>query len=66
MDKVNSCIEKLNLEKPKSEKYFTKKENLIEKCILRLPKHIDTFIDDIKKMVMIIFLKYNSYIMLYH
>ena len=49
MDKVYSCIEKLNLDKPKNEKFFTKKENLIEKQILRLPKHIDDLIIEIKK-----------------
>jgi len=52
MDKVFNCIEKLGLRQPKSDTKWLSRENNIkrmDKIGLRIPKHIDTLIDKIKK-----------------
>ncbi len=49
MDKVNSIIDILKLPAPKGEKWSTRNAKRIEKVSLRIPKHIDTFIEKIKK-----------------
>lgn len=51
MDKVFNCIEKLGLSKPKGEKWSSREQNIIrmDKIGLRIPKHIDGVIEEIKK-----------------